>query len=67
MGNLILSDLMASSWGSSWEPDARDQRDWAQIEQWPPPEDSAGLSDDAPGDRPIFEPFGERRLVLIGR
>jgi hypothetical protein len=67
MGNLMVSDLKAASWGSSWEPDARDRRDWAEIEEWPPPEDAVSLSDDVRDDWPIFERFGERRLVLIGR
>ena len=69
MGNLNLSDLKAESWGSSWEPDARDRREWLEIEEWPPPEElgSASQSAEAPDDWPLFEQFCDRRLVLIGR
>ena len=67
MGNLILSDLKASSWGSSWEPDVRDRRDWPDLEEWPPPDAVASLPGDAPNGWPLFERFGDRRLVLIGR
>ena len=69
MGNLNLSDLQAESWGSSWEPDARNRREWQDIEEWPPPEEPGAASQraDDTDDVSIFERFGERRLVLIGR
>jgi hypothetical protein len=69
MGYLNLSDLKAECWGSSWEPGARDRRGWPDFEEWPPPGEpgSASQAPEAPDDRPIFERFGERRLVLIGR
>jgi hypothetical protein len=67
MGYLNLSDLKAESWGSSWEPDVRDRREWPDFEEWPPPDSAASQSAEAPDDWPLFERFGERRLVLIGR
>jgi hypothetical protein len=69
MGNLNVSDLRAASWGSSWEPDVRDRREWMEIAEWPPPEGlgAASQSADEIDACSIFERFGERRLVPIGR
>jgi hypothetical protein len=66
VSTLLLSELEAASWGSSWEPDARERRDWLDTLDDPPPDDNLGLSCEESDGKPIVERPAQPRGVLVG-